>query len=345
MTAAELHRDDKIEVNRPCWICGSTEAPRSLYTLEFPDQGYPGEFRLHRCKECGVVFNSPRLTESALAKLYEKNYYLFLERPADAVHRISSLFSATLRELIERNGIEPRDALEIGSAKGYLLALLREHGWTVRGVELSQHASAFASCELGLSIFNGTIEAYAANAERPDFDLVYSTDVIEHVPDPRTFVQALGKVVKPGGYLLLGTPNGSADGIDINGPMWGGFNPFHIWFFTRSCLARLLEQSGFEVIESYTYGNLEPSRRQSPSHIKAKVRRRLPPKVIELLRAVKYRSQDWQNGRRRSIRELIADAAEEVMRQPPFRDTKDGTKKLRAACRGENLVVMARRRT
>jgi 2-polyprenyl-3-methyl-5-hydroxy-6-metoxy-1,4-benzoquinol methylase len=340
---ADLRGTNKIDVNHPCWLCGSDAEAAPLHSIRFPDQGYPGEFRLLHCRNCGVIFNSPRLNETALAQLYEKNYYLFLERPADAVHRISSLHNVTIREVVERHGIEPGRALEIGSAKGYLLAILREQGWSVEGVELSQHASDFARTELGLSVFSGTVEEYATRDDHPTFDLVYSTDVIEHVPDPRTFVAALGNLVKPGGWLLLGTPNGDAEGITLNGALWGGFNPFHIWFFNRDCLSRLLERDGFEVVEAYTYGNLRPSRRQSSDHIRARIRRRIPGRLLKLIRDARYLIKDLQGGGRRSVKEIITAATRELNRERPFHETEDGADDKRKSCRGENLVVLARK--
>jgi hypothetical protein len=63
---SNLRDSDKIDVNHPCWICGSGAEAAPLHSIAFPDQSYPGEFRLLRCRACGVIFNSPRLEGRAL---------------------------------------------------------------------------------------------------------------------------------------------------------------------------------------------------------------------------------------------------------------------------------------
>lgn len=334
----------KVDVNRPCVVCSSVKTDETLFSLTFPDLKYPGEFVLKKCGGCGVIYNSPRLNGKALSLLYERNYYLFLERPSDALNRVASLYNVTIRELMRVSGTTPSEVLEIGCAKGYLLALLRNNGWSVRGVELSEYASESAREQLDIDVFTGTVESFVIKENGKKFPCVYATDVIEHVPDPRSFVGALGKLVAPKGWLLVSTPNAEAEGIGQYGPMWGGFNPFHIWCFTKENLMRLLGEFGFEVVEAYTYGNLACSRRESPLSPKARIRRLLPWPLLDLMRRLKYHALDFLRSNNQSLEDLVSEESQALANRPVFRDTVDGEDNLRRACVGENLVVIARRK-
>lgn len=67
------------------------------------------------------------------------------------------------------------------------------------------------------------------------FDIVCCVEVIEHVQEDEAFVRQLNRVLKPGGYLLITTPNG--DYIQNVPP---NFNPDHIRHYTRDSLSKLL---------------------------------------------------------------------------------------------------------
>jgi hypothetical protein len=192
-------------------------------------------------------------------------------------------------------------------------------------------------------VFTGTIEEFACRESGKSFPVVYTTDVIEHVPEPKVFVQALCKLVEKDGWLLVSTPNAAAEGIKENGPNWGGFNPFHIWCFTKENVAKLLADEGFEVVEAYTYGNLVPSRREALSSPKARLRRLIPRPLLNAIRNVKYRAVDALSGDNKPVRTLIGDFGRDLNRGTPFLQTDDGRDFRRSSCAGENLVIIAKR--
>jgi ubiquinone/menaquinone biosynthesis C-methylase UbiE len=100
-------------------------------------------------------------------------------------------------------GIEFRSALDVGCAEGYFMEIVRKRfGGEVWGVDLSPVALAKAHDKHGLTVA-------AADATRlpfadGSFDVVYSTEVIEHVLDPDLMVSELRRVARD--TVLVTTP-------------------------------------------------------------------------------------------------------------------------------------------
>lgn len=140
------------------------------------------------------------------------------------------------------NFIRDKDVLDCACGIGWGSCLLANGGAkSVTGVDLSdvaiQSAQTFYSADKLKFIF-GT-----ANDIDPDvkFDVITSFETLEHVDDPIDYLKSLKKHLKPGGLLLLSTPNGFCFKHEQDKP----YNPYHLDEFTKDELLRLLEQSGW----------------------------------------------------------------------------------------------------
>jgi SAM-dependent methyltransferase len=78
-----------------------------------------------------------------------------------------------------------------------------------------------------------------------DYDAVMCTEVLEHVPDPATFLSEAYRCLVPGGRLFLTVPFAAR---------WH-YIPHDYWRYSPSCLKRLLTTNGFDRIEVYNRGN------------------------------------------------------------------------------------------
>src|SRR5262249_46504273 len=103
--------------------------------------------------------------------------------------------------------------------------------------ELAEFAATVAP------IHRGVIE----NLPRSDFDVAASFRVIEHVDSPRRFVHATAERLKPGGLLVLETPDIGSLTYPLMKNRWRQFIPEHYYFFTGVTMRKLLEESGFSV--------------------------------------------------------------------------------------------------
>ena len=84
------------------------------------------------------------------------------------------------------------------------------------------------------------------------FDIVTLWEVIEHLADPRRFLEEVSRVLKPGGLIALSTPDAGSAAARLSGARWLGWRkiPEHLFFFDRPGLARLFDQAGFDVVDS-----------------------------------------------------------------------------------------------
>ena len=142
--------------------------------------------------------------------------------------------------------------LEIGCSTGEMLAVVRE-SFEAFGVE-ADSASCQVAKERDLQCFNGAL----ADAKFPDgnFDVAVLYHVIEHFPSPRAELVELHKVIKPGGWLTIETPNIANFWFRLLGARWRQFIPDHIFFFTPQTLTRMCAEAGFEIVELRKAGKL-----------------------------------------------------------------------------------------
>jgi 2-polyprenyl-3-methyl-5-hydroxy-6-metoxy-1,4-benzoquinol methylase len=315
--------EPKVTVNDPCVICGSSDST-PLFATEFPKYDYKSQFFMRTCRGCGLRFASPRLADRDIASLYDESYYIFSRSDDYYLARTADIYGRTIGIFDLKPGL-PRRVAEVGSGKGYLLAVLERLGWHSLGIELSPSAAGHARTAFGVETFTGTTGDYfSTDAEKDTFSVVLCIDVIEHVTDPEAFVRDLARLTAAGGTVMIDTPNGAAWHIDIEGVGWRGFNPFHIYLFNAGNLTKLLERHGFKVTQIFTYNNVKKRPNRSLSYFRLLAARAFPGKPLPLA-------------------ELLDKCIDACKACKGYWKTEDARGELAAGCRGENLVVFAER--
>jgi 2-polyprenyl-6-hydroxyphenyl methylase/3-demethylubiquinone-9 3-methyltransferase len=109
------------------------------------------------------------------------------------------------------SAFEGLSLLDVGCGGGLLSEPMRRMGFAVTGLDASEKNIGTAKAHAhmgGLSIdyLNATVEQVAAT-QNGGFDVVLSMEVIEHVADPKAFLQTCSALVKPGGLLFVATLN------------------------------------------------------------------------------------------------------------------------------------------
>ena len=139
--------------------------------------------------------------------------------------------------------------LDVGCYVGTFLRFLREQGWDITGVELDARAVRFAQQEFGLTILNEALESLDTDRYHDSFDAVTMLHLIEHLDDPASMLDAVFRLLKPGGILVVETPIYNSLMFKLLGKRERSLScNGHIVFYTVDTLLRLLTRIGFEVV-------------------------------------------------------------------------------------------------
>lgn len=251
----ESTRDIALEVQE-CCVCKSSTSAQIASGVDFEYGTTAHEFRAVRCVQCGLIYLNPRPASSELARIYPPTYHAFQfsEENFGLAYRVRRWLEA--RRLLSCAG--PLRAgsriLDVGCGDGFHLRLLTEFGdksWRAEGLDTSEPA-VIAARRAGLNVHLGSIES-GALPERT-FDVVFLIATIEHVPDPRTLLAAVFRVLRPGGRVIVVTDNTATADFRIFGRRhWGGYHfPRHWNLFNRKNLEKLSLSIGFEPVKIET---------------------------------------------------------------------------------------------
>jgi len=248
----------------PCDLCGSTESDLVLTTSRLDGP-------LVRCRDCGLFYvvlpekkpserglrrnpdqgGGSQQVASEMVRLAERARELELIDPeVEAGER--PWRELTARERLDdlKRFITKGRFLEIGCSTGEMLAAAGS-SFMAMGVEADEKTGRIARAH-GLDVFSGTL----SDAGFPDrhFDVAAMYHVIEHVSSPHEELRELRRIIKPGGWLVLETPNIATAWYRLLGARWRQIIPDHIFFFTPRTITRLCESSGFEARELRSVG-------------------------------------------------------------------------------------------
>jgi 2-polyprenyl-3-methyl-5-hydroxy-6-metoxy-1,4-benzoquinol methylase len=261
--AVELSAGPEIKAAPACPLCSGAKT-RSVWRRS--------RAQINRCSVCGVLFVVERPTELQTARLYDEGVLLG-ETPEshpgsrESVPEWKSKEQFYLLDRAERLGIRGGRLLDVGCFVGTFLNHARQRGFEVSGVEPFGNAYRYVSQVLGMQIVHGTLRS--ASYPAAYFSVVSLLDVIEHVPDPIDELREALRILRPGGAVVISTPNAAGLLQQVLKVKRGMFRqdwcpiddvPWHLWGFTRSSLRLCVERSGFTVREIFS---LVPSPRSS----------------------------------------------------------------------------------
>jgi 2-polyprenyl-3-methyl-5-hydroxy-6-metoxy-1,4-benzoquinol methylase len=274
-----------IENVYSCPVCASVI--RSTLFSNLIDNTYftaAGIWTLCRCGSCGSAYLDPRPTSGSIGEAYE-NYFTHKDEGGQIDSAKLGLLRRVRRMLANgyinnRYGTKrspaidscaifnkwlpgrsvmdsqfrylPRPVqgqclLDIGCGNGDFLINAQEMGWKASGLEPDPAAVKVAEGR-GLNIFMGTIDVL--NDRFGCFDAVTISHVIEHVYQPRAFLQAVHRLLKTDGIIYIDTPNIQSHGAKIFGSSWRGIEaPRHLTLFNPKSLKDLLIECGYQNIE------------------------------------------------------------------------------------------------
>lgn len=269
---------DGLEKVPNCPVCQSSR--RKLAYEGLIDRLFkcaPGRWNLYACDDCGSAYLDPRPTPSAISLAYS-SYYTHGKPEPNPRLRWSRLWRIAQRNryLNKHFGYHAKPAapiqffvkksrqgrfrgfvahlrfpgegarlLDIGCGNGTFLLRMRSMGWEVCGVEPDASSAKQASAA-GLDVRAGQLPE--AGLPERSFDAIHMSHVIEHLHQPAKTLSLCWKLLKPGGQIVIATPNYNAFGRSHFGQYWAGMDPpRHLVLFTETSLRNLMTKSGFKV--------------------------------------------------------------------------------------------------
>lgn len=255
-----------------CDLCGSPgELAQS--SVSDPDGNLQGTWSFKRCTgpACGVYWLDPAPRPEEMWKAYA-TYHTH-------TRRIENRFAKAMFSLAHRliriaqwplwvsNGLKQEadylrfmtlahepvgTLLDVGCGGGRFLNRMQKRGWKVEGSDFDEQATRKVTARYGIKTHVGDLLQCALPAN--SFDVITMSQTIEHLYTPETTLRECLRILKPGGLLVMTTPNVNSIAAAEFGAHWRGWEaPRHLHLFSVESLRRLTQRAGFEVTEAQSY--------------------------------------------------------------------------------------------
>lgn len=239
-----------------CLACGSSRVAPWAVTRDVEYKSVPDVFTYFRCEVCEALTVDP-IPSDRLGDIYPPTYYSFAAARRSVVQAVKNRldrrwFASTAAQLRGTS----LSALDVGGGAGHQLDVLRAADSRVRRtvvVDIDERARASAEAS-GHEYVCGRIDDVSIDGR---FDLVLLLNVIEHVENPLAVLTRVGRLLTPGGIVLVKTPNyRSLDARLFRHHDWGGYHsPRHFVIFTAASFRSLVAHAGLDVTRwTYTQG-------------------------------------------------------------------------------------------
>jgi len=233
-------------VEVPCPVCGSEQSRLVRLVKDYVWRITDDSFGVRECSRCGVGFLSPRPAAGQIGRFYPEEFYWSFERadaplsPADVISQRAPQLKNKLRYLEYH---PPGRLLDIGAMKGEFVRAADDAGWTAQGVEFSARAPNLFDVAMRYGEF--------LDMEFPDaaFDCVTMWAVLEHVYQPRAYVQKVARLLAPRGTFIGVVTNFHSVQARL---LHADDYPRHLTLFTKHSLRKMCDAAGLEVVRFWT---------------------------------------------------------------------------------------------
>ncbi len=230
----------KGKLNPPggCQLCGQAK-------LDYFPIGSKNQFWL--CHDC-QLYQYGQLVD---VEAYQWDYHAPYVKQQQRKSRTAAYRLGRLAAVMDAR--QPT-ILEVGCSIGSTLQAAQRIGWKAVGLDVD--ASVVEACQrAGLDALQ--YDGAHIPFENDNFDAIVSWHVIEHVSDVRATLQEWYRVLRPGGIVVLETPDANCPKVKRRGASYEKFwAAEHTYTFTANNMARFAEQAGFEVLPSPQLGSV-----------------------------------------------------------------------------------------
>ena len=233
------------ETPSACPICGGTAWRRVHTNIRAT------AFSVFRCASsgvCGVERLWPEPAWEQIKAFYDASYYKAWGMERGEVTEVGKMKKRTFARRVRQiqRFIATGKILDVGTASGFFLEVAQQRGFEPYGVELSEYSGRLAADKFGPPhIHIGTLET--APFLPAMFDAVAMSDLLEHVADPVATLTQAARLLRPGGVILVMTPNRASLTHHLMGRNWSHFKIEHLFYFDRKSITHAAKKAGLDV--------------------------------------------------------------------------------------------------
>ncbi len=262
----------------PCPICGN-DSYQHLIRL-----GYNQRFQYVRCKMCSVIYTNPKLVynQNFINLAYGDDFHIIKRLKRIWGNNIKKFINDVLKsdviifryKFMEKY-VKSGNFLDIGCATGGYLVYGQHHGWNTYGIEICKPLYEFCKKKLNLKVYNKQLIDVKFKAEM--FDAITLFQVIEHFDKPIPVLKEIYRILKPGGIVLIETPNCDALEtkfkrllIKLKLKIWHmakGHTQEHFFEFNLKSFKYICKKVQFKILYAHTYTRKNNTDRLSLRHL------------------------------------------------------------------------------
>jgi len=206
-------------------------------------------FEIVECLTCEARHTLPQPPKEEIDRYYESEQYKphsdrGLNLSGLAYRSVRGIMIGKKRKWIERfTGKKDGSLLDIGCGTGEFAASMRDSGWNVKCVDSSEKAREKALARFGLEALSPSQWLEGSSEEL--FDCITFWHTLEHIHDPRHYLDVARNQLKEKGVLLIGLPNFIAHDAKVYGNYWAAYDvPRHLIHFSPSAMESFLLSCG-----------------------------------------------------------------------------------------------------
>jgi SAM-dependent methyltransferase len=244
-----------------CVICGSPsrrsftwtladakEAYKAIAADPFPSEATCPDYAMMRCTKCDLLFAQPMVPGNS-------SFYAWVTQVPN-YYREARWEWTELRQFVRKARVQT--LLEVGCGTGRFLRFITAES-NVNAIGIDTHSPSVRDCvNSGLNAECSDLDQFVHRHPDMKFDLICAFHCLEHVPDPRSTVQAMSQILSPGGCVILSVPySPTSNDVIATNPM--NLPPHHLTQWNQESLMQLGKSTGLRASIITDDGIFDPS--------------------------------------------------------------------------------------
>jgi 2-polyprenyl-3-methyl-5-hydroxy-6-metoxy-1,4-benzoquinol methylase len=232
-----------------CPVCGHNKFETKLSVKDYTVSNEV--FEVVECHQCSLRFTQQVPDETQIGRYYQSEEYIsHTDSKKGLFNNIYQLVRGfalgSKRQLVEKNmTTQGKTLLDYGCGTGAFLQEMKQHGWTVTGIEPDPGAAQKA-----MELTSSEVKAPSAldSIEPSSFDAITLWHVLEHVHTLNETLDKLKAALKPGGFLFIAVPNYTSHDATNYQQYWAAYDvPRHLYHFSPSAMKTLIAEHGLTM--------------------------------------------------------------------------------------------------